>query len=330
MKYKYFQDSLATGSLPLLVAILVAAAYWWLVPSGVPERVPCALLAGLKDAFPAYVWRIAGYGFYAAGALLLAGITVHHALIRVHSTFYITLFVWLSAGLLPHTLHEGSVLTCCLLAMCFFLFHTYQRVEPVEILFQGFFFYAVGTLFFPPALWLLPFLLGFQTWFHHLTPRVVFAMLAGVSLPYWFLFGYAYTVDDVELFLAPLREAVAWMPVDYASLTSIQVVGLVVVGVFTLWSCVLYAGSSYQDKIRTRTFIYHVMAVEALLFVFLLLQPQHYAVLMAPVVTCCSLLAGHYFAVSRDRRSFVASLVVLVVSVALYIFNLWTQLYSSF
>ena len=39
-----------------------------------------------------------------------------------------------------------------------------------------------------------------------------------------------------------------------------------------------------------------------------------------------SLLAGHYFAVNRDRRSLVALIVVLVVLSAFYVFNLWTQL----
>ena len=46
------------------------------------------------------------------------------------------------------------------------------------------------------------------------------------------------------------------------------------------------------------------------------------------VVPCCSLLAGQYFAVNRDRRAFVASVVTLVLLAALYAFNLWIRLFS--
>lgn len=330
MNHKCFQDRLATGSLPLLVASLVAVAYWWLVPSGAPLAVSGTCWEALATCIPGYVWRIGGFVLYVSGVLALAGVTVHHALIRVYSTFYLSLFVVFSAVALPHTLHAGSVLVCCLLAMFFFLFHTYQRVEPVEIVFQGFFAYGIATLFFPPAIWYLPFLLIMQSWFHRVTVRVLFAMLVGAMLPYWFLFAYAYTADDMDFFVTLLRDAVAFMPIDYTVLAPMQIAGLGVAVLLTGWSCVLYAASSYHDKIRTRTFIYYVMAVAVFSLVFLLLQPQYYAVLMSPVVLCCSLLAGHYLAVTRDRRSLVTSVVLLVVMTALYVFNLWIQLYSSF
>lgn len=324
MNGRYFQDRMATGSLPLLVAVVFATAFWWLLPGLAPDGADWG--SGVAGGWPSYARRLAAYVLQAGVLCLLAWLTVRHALIRVTATCHLSLYALLAACLLPHTLQAGGVVSCCLLAMLLSLFHTYQHVDPVGLVCQGFFFFGLGTLAFPPMLLLLPFLLVMQAWFHNVTWRTFFAALIGAALPHWLMLGYACAVGDMEVFYAPLRAAVRFLPVSYACLTPVHWANLGVLAALTLWSCVLYAGSSYADKIRTRIQLYYVMTVEALCLLFLFLQPQHYAALLGAMLPCSSLLAGHYFAVNRDRRSLVALIVVLVVLSALYVFNLWTQL----
>lgn len=327
MNGRYFQDRMATGSLPLLVAVAFATVCWWLLP-GVSSG--SAEWAGtLADGHSSFASRLAGYALQALALCLLAWLTVRHVLIRVTSTCHLSLYALLAACMLPHTFQAGNVLGCCLLGMLLSLFHTYQRVEPVGLICQGFFFFGLGTMAFPPMLCLLPFLVVMQAWFHNMTWRTFFAALLGAALPYWLAFGYACAVGDMDVVCAPLRAAVDFRPVSYSSLAPVCWVNVALLVALTLWSVVLYAANSYEDKIRTRIQFYYIMAAEALCLVFLLLQPHHYAALMSAMLPCSSLLAGHYFAVTRDRRSLVVTLVVLVAVVSLYVFNLWTQL-SSF
>ena len=329
MTQKHYLDRLATGKLPLLVCVVAASAYWWLVPVEASAPEPGSLWGRLLAFLPAGVCAAAGYVLSALGIILLAVLTVSHALIRVQSTFYMGLYALLSACLLPHVVQAGQVWACCLALMFLSLFHTYQRVEPVDDVFRGFFFYGVGVLFFPQGVWLLPFLLGMQAWFHNVTLRTFFAALLGACLPAWFLLAYAYGLDDMELLRHTLGRAVDFKAIDYAGVGPARWAGLGVVVALTLWCCVCYAGRSYQDKIRTRLFLYYVMTVEAICLLFFFLQPQHYDMLVGGgVVPCCSLLAGQYFAVNRDRRAFVASVVTLVLLAALYAFNLWIRLFS--
>ena len=146
MRLTYLQERLATGSLPLLVAFLIASALWWL-PSA---DTAAATTGGLWDSVPGLLTpfggRLAGYILLLLALLLLGAVTVHHAVIRVHSTFYLTLFLLLAAVAQPHTLQGGSVSACCLAATFYFLFRTYQGVEPVGDVIRGFFFYGLATL----------------------------------------------------------------------------------------------------------------------------------------------------------------------------------------
>ena len=169
-----------------------------------------------------------------------------------------------------------------------------------------------------------------QTGFHHLSPRTLCAALIGALLPYWFLGGYACTIGEGELLLRQLAAVVRFSPTDYGTLTTPAIATLALTLLLTLWSIIHYTRNSFLDKIRTRTCIYYILSTEALLWVLLAFQPVLYPSLVAPLTACASLLAGHYFAVTRDRRSGIGLLVTLALIAALYLLDVWTQLYSSF
>lgn len=330
MKSKYFQDKLATGSIPLLVAILIASLYWLLTPAS-ESPSGNGLWNLIQQTCPGiYLQNFIGYGLLILSTALYAGLTVHHAVIRVYSTAYLSLFLLISACMLPHTLLVSTVLSCCMLGLFFFLFHTYQRIEPVEIIFQGFLFYGISTLLYPPLLWFLPFLLCLQGWFYHITLRTFFATLIGTGLPYWFLLAYAYCTGKMYLFYEPFLTAINFQPINYQSIGWLKGINLLILIGLSIWSCLNYAQSSYLDKIRTRTFIYFTATTEALHLLFLSLQPQHYNAFLCPIILCTSLLTGQYLAVNRNKRSFISFIVILVLLIILYILNLWTLLYSFF
>ena len=329
MNSKLFQDRLATGSLTLFVAGLISAIFWLLLPAYEPlstDTLPNYLPAFLNGI---YIRSLCGYALLLLSGILLWGFTVHHALIRVHSTFYLSFFLMVSACMLPHTLNTGNVLACCLTASFFFLFHTYQGIEPTGTIFQGFLFYGIATLLFPSLMLLFPFLFIMQTWFHRPTPRTFFAMLTGTLLPYWFLLGYAFWNETPEVFTHPFITMVQFTPIDYTHIGLAGGINLTILVGLNLGCIILYTGNSYLDKIRTRTCMHYILAMATLLLLFILLQPQHYTTLLAPLVLCCSLPMGQYLAVTRTRKSLIFGIIVLILMSFLYIFNLWTQ-HSNF
>ena len=97
MRLTYLQERLATGSLPLLVAFLIASALWWLPSADTAAATTGGLWDGVPGLLTPFGGRLAGYILLLLALLLLGAVTVHHAVIRVHSTFYLMLFLLLAA-----------------------------------------------------------------------------------------------------------------------------------------------------------------------------------------------------------------------------------------
>lgn len=324
MNYKIIQERLATGGFALSVAFIVATAGWFM-PAGmqhISSPHPWGSLSFLSDTLRSAL----GYALLLLAAILLRTVNARHAIIRIHSTIYISLFLLFATLVQPHTFQSGGVLACSVLGMLLFLFYSYQQSNPVDSVFHGFLCYGVGCLFFPPWLLMLPFLIWMQAGLHGFTLRTFCAVLLGALLPFWFLLGYAAAVGQFSLFTGLCEEAIHFAPIDYTSISLLEWIELGFLTVTAVWSSLCYAGNSYLDKLRTRSCIYYFMELMALVCLFLLLQPQYYDVLIVLVALLSAMLAGHYFAVTRTRGSFVALLVVLASLITFYILTLWIRL----
>lgn len=325
MNSKYFQNKLVTGSIPLLVASIIASVYWLLTPeSGNAFTDSSHLIRELTAAYPYFrFYNLCGYLLLIFSMWMIWGTVTRHVVIRVPSTLYLSVFILLSAIFLPHMLQTGNILVCLLLGSFFFLFHTYQCIEPVSLTFQGFFLYGIASLFFPQLLWLLPLFIIMQAGLYNVTVRTLFAGIMGFILPYWFLLGYTSYIRDWSLFSVFFQEISDFRSIDYSCISISEWINLAAMLLMTLWCAFQYAGNNYQDKIRTRVFMFYIMTTEAIILLMLFLQPHLHALLLPLAITCSSIIIGQYFAVTRSKQSFISLIILLVMLVALFILNIW-------
>ncbi len=322
---------MATRTFPLFVAGLIAVLFWLFGPSPDFPQIASVWWESLLSEIPGGWFNfscVAGLVVGLISIVLLRLLTIRHSLIRIYSTFYLTIYVLLSACCLPHRLEAGLLLTCCLLAAIYFFFCSFHSHEPIMQNFQGFFFFGLGSLLLIQLLWLLPFFFCLQARLHMFSLRSFLAALVGVFLPYWFLLGYvALTTDVVSFFSLFLEELLTFYPFVYTDVPLLHWLALAFILVFGLWIYTQYSVQSFQDKIRTRTFIYYLMTVEALLFILAVVQVGYIAILLSPLIALTSILTGHYFAVTRNRGSLISGIVMFVFLVLLFIYeSLWMQL----
>lgn len=329
---RYIQERIATGRLTLPVAILLVSLMW---------LIGC--LSPIKEADSSTIWNLLqeilqGSFVQALIGYILLGITVVQlwvlnnafALIRVHTNFYLTLFVLFAGMLLPPTLDMASVIVPCLLLSTHNLFGTYQVQQPVGPVFQSFLFLGLGSLLFPPILYYLPFLYASLINFRALTWRTFFAGIMGIVLPYWALLAYVLFTGEMNLFYEPFQKLIPELPVDYSNWTLPRILSLGYILLITIAGGLHCVVKHYDDKIKTRALLSYVIALQVWTLLFLFLQPQHFATLFPVLIAGSSILGGHLFALSRTKGSNLFFLVCTLLFIALVLYTIWMHLHNIY
>lgn len=130
----------------------------------------------------------------------------------------------------------------------------------------------------------------------------------------------------MSLFYKPFHDMITFQPVNYKEvpLTNVIVTGFM----FLLYvvSSINSFATSYQDKIRTRSYLRFFILLNFFIFIFILLQPSHFLCLLSLLLTGSSILAGHLFALTNNRLSNLFFIFTSIAMVALYILNTWMLL----
>lgn len=305
-----FQAEVATGRFTLPVVIL-----WCLLLWGVT-------LHQWQEAFSLLACSLTAY--------LLIETNTAFALIRTRTALHVCFYIYFcSACFFLHPWHSTAFVPLLMLIALYQLFRSYESVHAPVHVFHAFLFMGGGSLLFPQLLYLLPlFYLGMIS-FRALSVKSFLAGWVGLSLPYWFLFGYAFCTDQLELFYRPLSEAVHFYPITYQALTLQQLVSGGIVMAFSLVASVHYFYVSYLDKVRTRLFLTFLIGLEVGLYLLLLLQPQHFNVLLHLLMMLSAILGGHLFALTQNRFSGILFIVTFVILMFLTIYNVWMQFFIS-
>ena len=266
-------------------------------------------------------------------SLLLCGATGYFlivlnntfALIRMRASVQTAIY-FLLVTVCPtlHQLHAGNVAAAALLSSFFFLFGSYQLMQPSGMLFHTFVCLGVGSLLFPPLIYLVPMYWIGSYMFQSLTLRSFFASLVGLLLPYWFLFGYVAWQQQWSLFA---ELAAKWLP----SGESLQVLQPWETGTLS-YLALLFAVSaahcllaSLDDKLRTRAYLQFLILLNVVLFAGVFFFPTYCACWIALLLIGVSILAGHLFVLTHSKSSNLFFLCALIGLVLLFIYNIWQQ-----
>jgi hypothetical protein len=281
------------------------------------------------------VWLLSGFldyqgwlqlGCFALSAFFIVILNNANALIRIYSRMVSCSFLVLScmACFMFDSIVGGTV-QLCFIASYVMLFRCYRDNTAA-----GWMFYAslclglasamwVQILYFVPFFWLLT-----VTQLNALSYRTLMASVLGLLTPYWLGVGwfvYQHRTAELADHFAALAQ---WQPLcDYSGVTLPQLlvfamtVGLFVTGVIHFWR------RSYNDKIRTRQ-LYGFFTVMALLIITLLiLQPQHYDVLMRLLIINTAPFAGHFIALTHTRVTNIAFCAIVTLCLLITAYCLW-------
>lgn len=313
MRKERFQNKVATSSVTLPVAAVMATLLW--------------LSHGTYDYRLLTAWLLCGLTTY-----LIIEINNANALIRIRTRLTAAIYLaGMGAMLFLHSFWTGSVVTACLALSYYLLCRTYQQVQPIGLAFHAFLALGIGSLWFPQLLFLVPFYYWYMaTFLRCISFRVFWAALVGLALPYWFWAGTAIWFGNFAPLAGHIRELMCVVPVTPAGFLQLsgQQIGAWALTTLTgIVSIVHYLHTDYADKIRVRMLFYMLICQEFVLEAFLLLQPRHTDVWLGLLHLNTCFLTSHYFALTSSRPSNIFFIITLLLYAALAAFGWYGSIY---
>ena len=309
MNLNRFQIQVATGRFTLPVVILTCLLLWGIT---FQEWKDCIYLA---------TTILIGY--------LMIEINTAFTMIRTRTTMPVCIFWAIASSLFFLRPFEWKDLVpLAFLSSVYQLFRSYESSSPATPIYHAFFFISLGSLVFPPLIYLTPLLWGSMIPFRSLCGKSLLASLLGLITPYWFLFGYSFYFDQMPLFLAPLQEMIRFYPINYGHLTIAEIASWGTITFLLIISGFHYWQMSYMDKTRTRIYHSFLVIVGICVTLWSILQPIYMRELIVIELICAAFLSGHLFTLTRNRFSGIFFIVTFIIIILLTIFNLWMQFFN--
>ncbi|MFV0546291.1 MAG: hypothetical protein ACK5ND_08915 [Bacteroides sp.] len=331
MAKRRLQRIVITGQWTLPVAVFIGTLCWVITYFFLPQlnvETSTIIPSEARDfllLLPNGLTRFISYLLHIAIIYLLLEFNSAFALIRmrasIQSVIYFTLIT-----ILPefHVLSPQTVLSITYLISLYFLFKSYQKRAPND-LFYCFIFIGLGSLIFPPLILLSLFWIIGAYQLQSLNLKSICAAVLGFLLPYWFLLGHAFYHHNMALFYQPFQELAqfkpffdfqTWQTADYLSAGFLLFLFLI--------SAIHALVTSYQDKIKTRSYLNVLITFSFFLFLILLMQPEYKLELVSLLIINTSILTAHFFALTETKVSNGLFIFSLIYAMTLFAFNIWT------
>ena len=305
-----FQKQIATGRFTLPVTILICLLLW---------------------AITLNEWNETGsLGIVALIGYLMIEVNTAFTLIRTRTSLPVCIY-WILATILffPHDFQWANLIPLAFLIAVMQLFQSYESSKPTTPIYNTFLILGTCSLFFAPTVYYIPLFFIYMIPFRAFSLKSFGACVLGIITPYWFLFGYAFWEEQMQLFTAPLKEIITFAPISYAHLHVNKIISWVFITLFLLINGIHYFQTAYSDKTRTRS--YHFFLVYAGWWTTLLtvLVPQHLSVWIHIQCICAAFLGGHLFTLTRNRFSGIYFFVTFVIIILITLYNLWMLYFNS-
>lgn len=289
--------------------------------------LPCVAVVAMVVCLAAGLFTLnlwAEFGMLMLATYLMVLMNNHHALIRIYSRMVscaFLVFCLTSLFLFPHI--QSGIAALGFATFYTLLFHSYQDKQATGIIFYAFVCLGVVSMVWMRVLWLLPVLwILLATKMLAFSCRTLMASLLGLSLPYWFVGSYlVYTHRLPDHLDHLLTIASIDAPADFSTLPLVVTLSIVFVMLMGVLGMCHYLHTSYNDRISTRMIYEFLVIMQIVLSVFIVLQPQSYAVLLPLLIVNTSPLIAHFLALSHTRTSNITFFVIATASMALIFCN---------
>lgn len=261
---------------------------------------------------------------------LITELNNSNALIRIYSrTVSCAFIVLMCAGNFLFSSVCGSIAQVCMLTAYLALFRTYQDKASMGWTYYAFLclglvsVFFIQIVFFVPVLWLL---MAFQL--SSLSWRTFFASFLGILTPYWFILPlllYKGNVGELSTHFAALTD---FQPLftSVSALTVNELLLLTFVVALGITGTIHYQRKKSGDNIRIRLFYDCFILMWIATAIFVVLQPQHYDVLIRLLIINVAPLIAHFLALTNTRITNIAFYAICAVALLVTFFNLWRPL----
>lgn len=262
----------------------------------------------------------------AVSTLLMMEFNNANALIRIYSRMVSCSFLALSV--IDSTLLssiKGGAFQLFFILFLLFLFRAYQDKKAHGYIYYAFLSLSISSLCFVQVLFIVPFL-----WILLFTNvlagsiKNLSASILGLLTPYWLALGYSLYSNNID----PLFNHFAVLsqfeePFNMALLSNKSLLILSFLSLLSLTGIIHFLRNSFLDKIKTRMIYEALIALNIIIFVFIVLQPQHYSYLIRLFIITVSPLIAHFVALTRTKITNIAFIVFSLITLIITIYSLW-------
>lgn len=264
--------------------------------------------------------------FLALSTYLISELNNIHSLIRVYSRMVSSSFLMLSsAACFLFSDFRPGLIQLCLIAFYMALFQCYQVRHASKRVYFGFLCIGIVSTIFVQILYFVPFFWLIMTFnLRTFYAKSFFASLLGLITPYWFGSIYLFTTGEIGMLLNHFEGIATFMlPFNIMSLSLPQLLTLAYVFVLAFIGTIHFIRKKYQDKIRIRMLYRTFITINILTFALLIVQPQHYSLLLPMLIVNTSPLIAHFITLTRTRQTNIVSLLIFLLNFILIGYNLW-------
>lgn len=261
-----------------------------------------------------------------ASTVLMVILNNSNSLIRIYSRMVSCSYsVLMIMSPFFYTSMGVSVAQLAFIIFLLFIFRAYQDKRAVGSVFYAYAALGIASVVYVQMLFLLPILWVLQaTNVLAASLRTFCASLFGVIMPYWFLGAYCLCAGEPQTFVDHFVAMANWQtPFDFSQVDAHRLITLAFVVVIGIIGTTHFLAYSYQDKIRTRMLYEMFIALEACFLVLLLLQPQHFDMLLSLLIVVVSPLIGHFMSLTHSRLSNITFFGLIIIAFLLTVFNVW-------
>ena len=292
----------------------------WTFPLVLGYGLLAVLAAGLISK---ETWVSAACVFLAT--LFMAEFNNRFALIRIYSRMVSASFLVLTL-MSPQLLSSKSACIAQLAFVGFYIifFMAYQDRNAAGLMFYSFCIVGVVSMIWVQALYFVPLLwIMMATYNMAGSIKNIMGSVLGVMAPYWFVSPYYIYKENIVQQLQHFEALGHFEPLaDFSAYTTEQLSTLIVITTLFTIGVFAFLRSSYLDKIRIRMTYNTLIIVGIAALVFLILQPQHYDMLIRILLVSTSVLIAHFFTLTHSKITNITFVTVATVIFCLTIYNI--------
>ena len=286
--------------------------------------------------FGTMIWLAAGlakegwwlqFACFGVAAYLTLLINNVHVLLRIYSRMVSCSFIGLTCCacfLFPSL--PGAVTQLCMTAFLLIIFICYQDRQSPGITFYAFLLIGIASLTFVNILFLVPIIwLLTAIDIRSLSWRTGIASLIGLLTPYWFYAPWLLYHHELTSLTDHFRPLVDFgQSFDISQFTVSQQLTLYWIILLAVIGTIHFLHKSFHDKIRTRMFYYFMMWMNVAVMLLLLLQPQHYDILIRLMILLTAPLIAHFLALTTTKITNIAFIAIVATTFMITLYNLWS------